>query len=304
MLRPEPLPPVAVEGDEHAGPAVALDHARGDDPDHPGVPPLAGENERGRLGGLGARGLGREQDPLLGPATLAVEEVELSGHLARPPLVPAEQELERAVGAAEPARGVEPRREAEADGAGVEARGVEARDGHERAQAGLRSAGQGAQAFAHEAAVLAAQGHEVGHGGQGDEVEILLLDARGILPGGGRERLRELERHAGGAEVCERIVAHRRVDDRAVGQALGRAMVIDDHEVEPEGARRVDLGGRGDPAVDGDQEVGAGPGELLDRGHREPVAAVEAAREVPGRVPPSRRRAFTRIAVELTPSTS
>ena len=40
--------PVAVERHEHGRPVMALGDPRGDDPDHAGVPALAGENEGGR----------------------------------------------------------------------------------------------------------------------------------------------------------------------------------------------------------------------------------------------------------------
>jgi hypothetical protein len=85
---------VAVEGDDHARPVVALDHPRRDDPDHARVPALARQHVRRRLGVLRARGLGLEQDARLRVPPLAVEEVELVGHVASAALVLGEQELE------------------------------------------------------------------------------------------------------------------------------------------------------------------------------------------------------------------
>ena len=68
------------------------------------------------------------------------------------------------------ARGVEPRRVARAR------RAISAR------RPGLARRGQRAQALAHEAAVLAAQRHDVGDRGERDEVEVLVGGA-GSAPG-------------------------------------------------------------------------------------------------------------------------
>ena len=110
------------------GPVVALDHPRGDDPDHPRMPALAGEHQAGgarrvaegaRAGALGAR-----QDLELDLATLAVDPVELGGDLRRPRLVVGEHQLDPGVGAVEAAGGVDPRPEAEGEVALVEPLGA------------------------------------------------------------------------------------------------------------------------------------------------------------------------------------
>ena len=44
-----PLPNLTVECDEHRRSAELLDDARGDDPDHPGMPALLGEHNAIRL---------------------------------------------------------------------------------------------------------------------------------------------------------------------------------------------------------------------------------------------------------------
>ncbi len=65
MLRPEPLPRLAVERDHHDGAPAALDQARGDDPDHARVPALAGEHVRGALAELAHLRFGLEADAQL-----------------------------------------------------------------------------------------------------------------------------------------------------------------------------------------------------------------------------------------------
>src|SRR2546425_4528106 len=83
-----------VEGDEDARAVVALDHARGHDPDHPRVPTLAREDVRGAVRVLGTRGLGGEEDARLHVLALAVQQVELVGDLLGALLVLREHELE------------------------------------------------------------------------------------------------------------------------------------------------------------------------------------------------------------------
>src|SRR3954464_12123784 len=84
---PRSAPAVAVERDHDAGAVVALDHARGDDADHAGVPALARQPVRRRLGVLGPRGLGLEQDARLGVLPLAIQQVELVGYGAGAALI-------------------------------------------------------------------------------------------------------------------------------------------------------------------------------------------------------------------------
>ena len=73
------------------------------------------------------------------------------------------------------------------------------------------------------------------------------------------------------------------MDDRRVGQrAVGaRGVVVGDDDVEPGRARGRDLLDGGDRAVDGDQQVGPAGGEPLDGRHRQAVAVVDPARQVP-----------------------
>ena len=78
---------VAVERDQERRPAVALDHARRDDPDHPGVPTVAREHEA-RIALRIARLLDLRQrlveHPLVERLPLDVEPLEPAGQRDRP----------------------------------------------------------------------------------------------------------------------------------------------------------------------------------------------------------------------------
>ena len=74
------------------------------------------------------------------------------------------------------------------------------------------------------------------------------------------------------------------MDDRAVGQLLAGPVVVGDHDVEPRGARCRNLLDRGDAAVHRDEQLHAAPAQPLDRRAGEPVALVEAARQLPHRI--------------------
>ena len=95
------------------------------------------------------------------------------GDLPRPLRVLGEQQLEPRVGAAQPAGGVDPRRQAKAERAGVKRAGVGMRDAHQGPQSGLGGGRQLAQSFAHQAPVLAEQRHEVGDRGQRHQLDVL-----------------------------------------------------------------------------------------------------------------------------------
>ena len=73
---------------------------------------------------------------------------------------------------AEPAGGVDPRREPEADRAGVDRRRVDARDAHQRPQPRLLRARERAQAGDRERAVLVDERDDVGDRRERDEVEV------------------------------------------------------------------------------------------------------------------------------------
>ena len=273
---------VAVEGDQDGRAVMALGDPRRDDPDHARVPAVGGEHEGRRVTRLRHLRLGLEPDAGLDVLALRVRRVELRRDGAGAVRVRGQQQLEPRVGAVQPPGGVDARREPEPDGAGVDAARVHARDLHERLQAGLARRGERAETGAHEAPVLVHEGHDVGHGRERDEVEIGLRRGR-VQARRLEQRLRELVRHAGRAELRARVPADRRVDDGRVGQpAVGaRRVVVGHHHGQAGGARGGDLVHRGDRAVHRHEQFRPAGGEALDGGEGEAVAVVDPARQVP-----------------------
>ena len=68
------------------------------------------------------------------------------------------------------------------------------------------------------------------------------------------------------------------------GSSCSGPVVVRDDHVQAGRARGRHRLHRGDAAVDGHEQPHAAPGEALHRGHREPIALVEAARQLPERV--------------------
>ncbi len=78
-----------------------------------------------------------------------------------------------------------------------------------------------------------------------------------------------------------------RVHDRErVGKDGRHAMVVGHDHVQPAPARLGDLGGARRPAVDGHDQSGAGGSGRVERGERQAVALLEAARHVRQRIDP------------------
>ena len=125
-----------------------------------------------------------------------------------------------------------------------------------------------------ERAVLAHERHEVGDGRERDQVE-LALELGGVASGRLVEGLGELVGDAGRAQLG-RIAADLRMHDRACGQLRARAVMVGDDHVHAELAGARDLRTRGDAAVGGDQQPGAGGVQLLDARDRQAVALVAA----------------------------
>ena len=217
---------LAVERDHHARPAPALHEPRGHDPHHSGVPALPRHHDRALVSLRRAGGLGGEQDAGLRLLAVAVQEVELARHLAGARVVVGEQQLEGGVGALHPPRRVDPRPEPEAERLLGQLAGGHAADLHQRSQAGLAGAPERHEALAHDAAVLAAQRHEVADRGERGQVDVLGGVAR-VAPGGGEERLAQLQHDARGAQLGAAVVAR-----APGGRRCSRA------------ARRPDGGGR------------------------------------------------------------
>src|SRR6266702_2641483 len=113
---------------------------------------------------------------------------------------------------AEPAGGVDPRREPEADRTLVARGGIDAGDAHQRAQPRLLRLGEATQTRERERAALVAERHDVGDGRERDDVEVA-VEKRMVAA---EQRLGELPHDRGATETRERILALERCDDRTV----------------------------------------------------------------------------------------
>ena len=137
----------------------------------------------------------------------------------------------------------------------------------------------------HEHAVFAHEGHNVGDGAEGDEVEGVFevgLDARRrkpvLLAQHPPQGDREVEGHADGAEhlAAARAVDAVRVDHRRrLWQLDGHGVVINDDDVDAALLCVDDFVVVGDAAVDGDHEPAARVVQAIDARARQPVALDE-----------------------------
>ena len=253
---------IAVERDHHARAAVALDQPRRDDADDAGVPALPRHDQRRPVELGQAGGLGLDQDAQLLVAPLAVERVELLGHRRGPLLVVGQQQLERGVGAAQAPRGVQPRTQPEAERLLVDLAGLERGHPHQGPQPRLARA---ARARARPSRTIRRFSPRSGTRSQTVASAARSRSSRGpggIQAGGrARRRLRELERHAGGAQLGRRVGAEGRVHDRAVGELRARAVVVGHEHVHAQRPGGGDLGHGGDPAVHRHEQLDALGGE-------------------------------------------
>ncbi len=107
---------------------MLLDQPRGDDPDHPGVPALSGEHDRGGIGlfEFPQRRLRLVLDRALYLAPLAVDPAELGRDFGGPLLRIGQKELDPGVGPVHPPGGVDAWTQAKTEVAGREPCGVHA----------------------------------------------------------------------------------------------------------------------------------------------------------------------------------
>ncbi len=209
MLRPEPTPDAPSIEIRTAGPVELARDARSGDAHHAAMPALAPlDDDRRQLAALDhAASRLLDHGQLLG-LSLAVALVELGGERRRALRVAREQQLERLVGAAQPARGVESRPEPVADVGGAERR-HHAGDADQRAQPLGPGLSQRLEAERGDGAVLADQGRHVGDGAEAGDAQQS-IERGGTIAADG-DRLRQLERESGAGEIAERIRAGRLV---------------------------------------------------------------------------------------------
>ena len=289
MLRPDPRPGCAVERHQHERPVVALGQARGDDPDHPGMPVLAGEHIRSALAQRRHLTLGVEQDARLGVLALVVGAVELGRDLLRADWVLGEHQLETGVGAVHPPHRVQPRRQRERHRALVQLTATRARHGEQRTQARLRRRRQRPQAAAHQRAVLALQRDHVGDRCERHEVEVFVgaIEIPAAwqhgAPSGLPQAERQLVRNGGRAQVGTGVAAHRRMHDRRPRQRTvgARGVVIADHHLDPQRPREIHLLHRRDATVRGNQQARAAHRQAPDRAGVQPIPVAGTVGQIP-----------------------
>ena len=214
-----------------------------------------------------------------------------------------QQQLERRLGPAEPAGGVDPRREPEADRALVAGGRVDARDAHQRPQAGLLRLREPAQA---RAARARGSRRRAARRRRRSRARRRRGAARGT-GGPGRAAPRRASRR----RRCRRgpangIVALERRDDRAVRERVAGPVVVgdDDARARARAPRATSATAVMPQSTVSTRSTPVG-GEPRERLAREAVALLEARRQVPGR---ARRRAraagSTASAVAQMPSAS
>ena len=255
-----------------------LGEARRDDPDHALVPVLVPQDVPTPSPlWLGQRVHGRDgvaQDPILDRLAVAIQLLEDLGATPRLVGIGGQHELERHVGATQPAGSVDPGCKAEAHGAGVDGCRIHVRAPHERLKPWTRGSCERSQPGRRQRAVLVDERDDVGDGGERDEIEI--PSNRGVV--GAEERLAELVHDARSAQLGERIARRSCRDDRAVGKHLSGSVVVGHDDLEAASLRLGDLLHRCDPAVDGEDETNAVVGQSLEGLARHAVTLFEPAR--------------------------
>ena len=285
MLRPDALPRLAVERDQHHRAAAALDQARGDDPGDPRVPAVGGEHV-GRparrappsalrpRSGCGARRRGARCWPSRARARPRSARARVLG----------EQQLERGVGAVEASGRVQPRREREGDGALVDARRVPpARPPSARAARASSVAPRRRSPRAAERAVLAAAAARRRRSSRAPRGRGR---PRARAPAGRRSRTAP-------ARACRRRpsrTARGRGSRTAPGARSARRGSLPSARgawwsvtttSRPSARAAATSSTAADGAVGGDQQPGAARGQPLDGGQAEPVAVARAVGQVP-----------------------
>ena len=261
-------PPARLDREDDRRLTVPLDEPRGDDPNHPKMLALAGDDDRRSIAESSESceappGSGR--DLALGLPSLVIGDVELARSPRPAPLV-GQHQLDAGIGAIEAPRGVEAWPEQEGNVAFVDQLRLDAGGLHQRRDAGPRRAPDRLEPAASErcsptsgtrsATVASATRSRSRIGASGSPLERR-------APGRAWRRPRP-------AEHLERVAADLRMDDRAVGQRLAGLVVVG-RPPRPGRLDRCDLGGRGDPAVDRHQQTAPALLERLQRGRASPV---------------------------------
>ena len=274
-------------GPDDRRPAAVLREARGDEPDDPDGPRTV--DQRGRcIGGA------LEQGTRLGDGRLhevlprRVGGLERLGTLRCVGRVLGQEQARRLRGLPHPPGGVEPWGDRECDRFEVHRVHCEPGTLQQCGQPGARSAPYHVEPETGDRTVLPDDRGNVGD--RADRREVGQSQRRSPASRLLREdQAGELERHAAPREPAIRIDAVRpmRVHDRErIGKDGRHAMVVRHDDVEPAAARLGDLGRARRPAVDRDDQPGAGGSGGVERRQGQAVALVETARHVRQRIDP------------------
>ena len=265
--RPEPVPWSPSSATSTPG-GVALGDARGDDPDHAGVPVLGGEHVGRRLPRLRATCASASQRMRCSTcAALGVERGRARRRSAPRAAASSVSSSSSAASArcrrpAALSRGARRKPTARAS----TRRGSTCATRISARRPGLRASRAARQALAHEAAVLAAQRDAVGHGGERDEVEVG-VGLGGVAPGRGRAARRRAcgrRRPRRGPGTGSRRRAGWTIGASGSAPSARGVWWSVTTTSRPARAGPRDLLDRGDRAVDGDQQLRAAGGEALD----------------------------------------
>ena len=264
------LADVAVEGNQERRPAIPLDHPGGHDAHHAGMPAVAREHEgRVALGVACLLDLGNRllENPVVERLPLHIHPLQPAGQLERLGGVVAQQQAKAVGRVADPAGRVESRAQHVPQVTRANLPPGETGGLDQRPQSRPPALREQANPVAHEDAVLAGEGHDIGHRREGDQIEQVIGQIR-RQPERGHERLYQLEGDAGAAERSgiRRVVGALRIHDGDGRRQLGSGQVVvgNDH-ADPGGPGVADRVDRRDPAVAGDDERRAEPS-----GRREP----------------------------------
>ena len=252
---------------EHAGGAVILlAQPPRRQADHAHVPVLPAHDQRAFPDEVVRRGLRlrRLDQPLLGGAALGIERVQLLGQPVRLGGVVRHHQAHTLARVVQAARRVQPRPQAVAQHVAVHGVGIAAHP-EQRAHALPLPPGDRLKPQRHQNPVLVLQRHDVRHGGQRSQIQI--LPAR-LQP---QQRLRQLEGHPRAAQAAEGIVPQQRVERRVGGAGLQPQAVMVGHDhPHAQPLRQAHLLVVGDAQVHRDQHAMVF-GQLL---HRRKVQAV------------------------------
>ena len=303
MLRPEPPAPLAVQRDQHDRAVVALGQARGDDPDHAGVPALAGEHV--------CRALARARRSALRPRSGSASRPRgARGWRGRAPSaicaararVLGQDQLEAGVRTVDAPRGVQPRRQREADRALVDLR----RDRTRATSISARSPG-----FAVAASARSPRRTSARFSPTAARRRRSSPAPPGRGPARARAGSRPAPRRTAPARACRRPrsrTARRRDSRRRAGCTIGArgsapsargawwSLTTTSH---PQRARQLDLLDCGDRAVGREQQARA-----RAAARRRTVVAPARSRRPRGRAGTSRRRRPARAARARAPPSS